>query len=95
MVYLTVPALRTSVPTGVLISSLGIVRGTVVVDNEGIFGVFLGILPFPQFIPLTYFTFQALPLHVISYSHSFISYRPSPNTRIGIAFRETDTQKGG
>ena len=44
---------RSSVPTGALSSNLGVARGSYEVGNVGIFGDFVGFLPFPKFYPLT------------------------------------------
>ena len=59
------------VPAEVPISNLVVARGSVLVGNVGIFGVFLRDLPFPQFHPTINIHFSILPLHVISFIHSF------------------------
>ena len=57
---------RSLVPTGICSSTLGVGRGSFMVGNVEIFGVFLGVLPFPQthFTNTLHFLFPS-PLHKI------------------------------
>ena len=74
---------NSSVSTVVPSSRLGVARVSSVVDNFGFFGVFLGVLWFPQILPRNALHFSIPSLHVISNSHSFISCHPSSHSRLG------------
>ena len=48
-----------SVPSGAPCSSFGVAKGKIVVGNVGIFGVFRGVLPFPQISSRQHSIFQS------------------------------------